>query len=742
MPPVLPRPGAVASIRHERWLIARAEQTANVARVEAIRLGAATALPVTFFAPFDDIVISGTPQRTLRPRRVRRQRWRAELAALRAHAAHVRLPLAALPAAIDVLPYQLEPVFALRDGHRRVLLADAVGLGKTIQAGLVIAELLRRREATRIVIATPGSLCEQWCDELRDRFALTARLADAATLKTLVASLPRHTPPLGLDGVWISSIDFLKQAHILATLPPMPWDLVVIDEAHTVSNQSERRQAADTLTRNARRVLLLSATPVSGLDDGRGLIQLGALEPAEPLVVIRRDRSDVGLRSHRRTRRIRVDPSPAERRAFDALDAFARVATAAATASTADATQLLVSIFQKRALSTFAALSLSLSRRLTHLADEPVAFVDAIQPVFDFGDDDGEGLYGAIGLGIERERSWLRRMRAAADAAAADSRKIRWLTRLLGRTQEPVIVFTEFRDSLDVARRACEQTLHVVVAHGAQTVAERQASLRAFQGGDARVLIATDVASQGLNLHYRSRWVIHLDLPWNPIRLEQRAGRVDRIGQTRDVHVTQLVLGHARDRAFAARLAHRAERAANADTLPADSQWRLRARAAAPILEERRHLARRWRGTMPIGRPRVTKPGSRERDGIYVTDVGGVEEAVGAVPSARAIAARARRVDRVEAARLTRALRIERALLARLSASRGTDAARLPARQQLTLPGAVTAADTRASDAQTRAMEAARDAIRARIAEIEARIAAPPTVTSTLRGVEEDDTCA
>ena len=648
----------------------------------------------------------------------------------RAWAEHVDLPLAALSANIDVLPYQLEPLLAMRDGQRRVLVADAVGLGKTIQAGLLVAELLRRREATRVLVAAPGHLCPQWCDELRARFRLAPRVADAAAIAELSGSLPREVNPWSVAAVWIGSLDYLKQPHVLNALPPHPWDLVVIDEAHMITGHSERRAAAQAITASARRVVLLTATPLSGADDGRVLMDMGALGPDDRMTVFRRARTDVGLHARRRQRRVGVAPSAAERHALDLIDAFARAALAAATRATADATQLLVSVLAKRALSTSAALAISADRRLAHLSTAPDRTSphppDATQPFLDFGDGDDEALTVEIGMRVERERSWMRRLRGAALTAVRDNRKITRLVTLLCRTREPAIVFTEFRDSLAAVAEALRRRhLEVAIAHGGLAPNELQRALDDFRHGRARVLLATDVASQGLNLHQCARWVIHVDLPWNPIRLEQRAGRVDRLGQTRDVHVTQLGLTHARDLTFARRLEERANAAAHHAALTADTRWRRRARAAAVVLAQRRRWARAWQATPLRGRPLAMRHGGAD---LWEHDIDGAETLVvrsdACRDSARRVQARARRVARTLSRRARRALAIERALLARW---RTEDA-------QPSLPGALAAGDVR--DAARRAAEvaAARTASDQRIAALSHRaIDQPLHVTARKR---------
>ncbi len=723
-------PGALVVIRRERWRVAAVTDTGGIVRIDASRLGAsrlgATLLgsdapsTVAFFTPFDQI---DDVRSRWRPRRVRRQRWHAALAGLRAHAEHVELPLSALTADMQIWPYQLEPLLAMRRGARRLLIADAVGLGKTIQAGLIVAELIRRGEAARVLIAAPSHLCRQWREELLARFQLTTRIADAAALTELAAALPREINPWSIAGVWIASLDFLKQPHVLDALPPHPWDLVVIDEAHTITGHSERRATAQRLTSAARRVLLLTATPVSGPGDGRGLTAMGKLSARDALTVFRRSRADVGIESRRRTRTVRVTPSDAECHALDLVDAFAAAAMASARSSTADATHLLIAVLAKRALSTCAALAISADRRLAHLSGIAVAAPDRAQRSFDFddGDDDVAALTAAIGMAADRERSWMRRLSVAARSAARVSRKMSRLLTLLRRAREPVIVFTEFRDSLEaVATALARRHVSFTRAHGALTTMELQSALDAFCRGDVRILLATDVASQGLNLHQSARWIIHLDLPWNPIRIEQRAGRVDRMGQTRDVHVTQLVLSHPRDRAFTARLAERAEAATSNAAFVSDTRWRRRARAAAVVLKQRHRWAVAWRSATLRGRP-LAKRGRDLHRRICDVDIDGAETLVLGSADGRRVQARVRRVMRLSAARAKEAAAVERALRARMPVGA----------PQPALPGALPATEVRRAGIESAAAVAARQTSEARIESLEraSRLSSPAVAT-------------
>jgi hypothetical protein len=260
------------------------------------------------------------------------------------------------------------------------------------------------------------------------------------------------------------------------------------------------------------------------------------------------------------------------------------------------------------------ALAVSIDRRLAWLSangrNEPGD--GWVQAPLDLGADDAEDVLGAddllglrarTGLDAETERSWLKRLGHLAAAAAASESKVRRALRLIARTNESVIVFTEFRDSLSILVSRVQLVRSIAILHGGLTAAERSEALNRFQTGAASVLIATDVAGQGLNLQQQCRWVISLELPWNPVRLEQRVGRVDRIGQRRQVHFTLLVARHEREADMMAHLSRR-ELTANQAAVPmAGARWTRLARAAARSLESKRRLVRQWQGPEVSGRP-------------------------------------------------------------------------------------------------------------------------------------------
>jgi superfamily II DNA or RNA helicase len=490
----------------------------------------------------------------------------------------------------------------------------------------------------------PAALREQWRRELLEKFGLTCLLADRITIDAAVQAGRFGDNPWHRPGVWLASADYLRQTHVRDALPFIPWDVLVIDEAHTVCGDSERHAVSHDMARRARHVVLLSATPHSGDDRRFGRLEdLGALpELADELVLFRRTRAAVAAHLTRRVHWRRLVLSSAERRLLDTLAAFEQaVVRAAGDARAADAL-LLLSIFRKRALSSTHALGISVDRRLAWIdRSERRAPLDWLQPSFSFddrplpeGDDDCEGLTRESGLEAARERTWLRRLRVLAAEAARTETKLARLCRAAMRTTEPIVVFTEFRHTLERIGQALGRLRDVSLLHGGMTEAEREAALRDFQQGRTSALVATDVASQGLNLQDRARWVVIFELPWNPARLEQRVGRVDRLGQTRRVHATLLTAAHSMEAGILSRMAARAVHANEvlgggmfdgfapdtavmrailrgihdlepgpvAPTIRQPScRWRRTARAAAWCLRRRRLLNQAWRAPVQAG---------------------------------------------------------------------------------------------------------------------------------------------
>ena len=588
-------------IRDERWVVTRRtpDVDASVLDVHG-RDRSNLATRASFLLPFETVeklASDGSP-RLVRPRR-----WRRLVRGLLAEATpswpSLRIPLRAR---ISLHPFQLEPALAVTRGMAsRLLIADEVGLGKTIQAGLVIAEILERTHHGRALVLAPASLKEQWQTELRGRFGIDAWLADSASLARLGASWGTANPWTGRS-VTITSIDFVKRAEVMRSLEALIWDAVVIDEAHGLTGHSDRAHAAAALARRARAVVLLTATPHSGDAHAfEALCSIGDLGGGFPLLTFRRTRADVGLAVVRRTKSLRVRPTLAERDMHVALETYVQRVRAERGPGT-DPAHLAMTVLTRRACSSATSLARSIERRLDLLAGDNCAPSQMSLPLFDVPADDEPGVeLSAPGLDDRREerRSLERILRLAQHASLGSDpfaflhsrrrlpqpveSKIRTLRRLLRRAREPAIVFTEYRDTL--ARLASElQDFEPVMLHGGLTAFERRDNLYRFTNGSARLLLATDAASEGLNLHQRCRLVINIELPWTPLRLQQRIGRVERIGQSRRVHAVHLLAVSTAEESHVERLLARTDRATIALAELGGQPETLRAAAEAEAL--------------------------------------------------------------------------------------------------------------------------------------------------------------
>jgi superfamily II DNA or RNA helicase len=561
----VPAPGAIVWIRQRRWRVEQTRRDGNVLRLDVVD----RTDRLTFLAPFDRHRLA-VP--AVRPREVRPQRAWAYLAALVAQVEGTHALQSALAARFEILPHQLEPALAVLSGTRRVLIADEVGLGKTVQAGLVVTEICRRNPAARVMIVVPTTLRDQWLDELRQRFDVPAMVADRVALGRVTRDVAFGGSPWERRGVWIASLDYLKQRHVLDALPLHAWDLVVVDEAHDACGSSDRHEACAEIARRARHLVLLTATPHSG-DQRRfaRLVALGRISGArDPLAVFRRTRSGLSASPGRRVRWHLVTLSAEQAQLLSALGAFEAMVLRSAPRAAREGAMLLLSVLRKRALSTVHALGRSLDRRQSWLDDPERAGASPwFQPrlALDLEDDcmdetERRAISADVGLAAGQERAWLRRLRALAAIAARADSKLARVARLVTRTHEPVVIFSEFRDSANALTRRLSGDCQVAALHGGQTDVVRRGELARFLNGQARVLVATDVAGQGLNLQARARWVVSLELPWRPHRLEQRIGRVDRIGQRLGPHLTILVARHPMESALLVGLARHSMRAA------------------------------------------------------------------------------------------------------------------------------------------------------------------------------------
>lgn len=519
---------------------------------------------VRLLAPFDELVALDTVSA--------RQKPRASLvSAVLSSAARSARPdqlWTAVDSRFDLLAWQLAPALSVIRGTTRVLLADAVGLGKTVQAGLVLAETVARGWVERALVLTPAGLRDGWADELKRRFGLAVLVLDHDRLRRLRAGLSLAVNPWASSPIVVSSIDLVKRAEIRAAVEDRPLDLLIVDEAHHVTPGTDRGALVERLARRTPWVVLASATPHTGdRRRFRYLLGLGRASSDDPRMrVFRRSRLDAGICGSRRTHILRVAATQAETRLQASIREYAQAIARVPCAAT-PGLRLVSEVVARRATSSALAVERTLARRLALLTRTATAAEphQATLPWSEVDDGDSELPDRWLGLAAlpnaQDECRWLGALLALATDARSHPSKLACLARLLRRAGEPAIVFTEFRDTLEACEPWIAPVGRVVCLHGGMDISARSRAIAAFTSGEATVLLATDVAGEGLNLQERCRLVITLEWPWTPQRLEQRVGRVDRIGQHRRVHAVHLTsLGTFEDHVVA-RLLQRAWRA-------------------------------------------------------------------------------------------------------------------------------------------------------------------------------------
>jgi superfamily II DNA or RNA helicase len=529
-------------VRGARWRVA-AVQPHEDCTVYTLISAEPGILPETRYVltPFDDV---DPISRRARGRRMRLRQWRRAARALFASATPAGCLRCACPARIDVLPHQLAPALSvLRGDGSRVLLADDVGLGKTVQAGLILAELLNRKCIDRALVVTPAGVRDQWIAELSERFAIDARRADAPSLRELSTALPVGVNPWTTMPVAVTSMDYVKRVEVLAVVATCRWDLLIVDEVHMVSGDSERHRAVQRLATLASFVVMLSATPHNGDDAAFEQLRVTGMasDRDDPLLVFRRTRQSVRPHAARRVRLLNVRRTPSEARMFATLARFQR-----AVRDEHGVSALALSVLNKRAYSSAWSLAESVNRRIVALAEgiagtgqQLTLPLDDLEGELSIEDAPPPWPTDLSLADVNLERRLLSAvMSAAVEAALAGESKLAVLRRLLRRVREPVLIFTEFRDTATHVQSALGRGL---LLHGGLPAWQRRERLSSFGSSASELLVATDAAAQGLNLQRACRLVINLELPWNPMRLEQRIGRVDRIGQKRRVHAIHLV---------------------------------------------------------------------------------------------------------------------------------------------------------------------------------------------------------
>ena len=546
--------------------------------------------------------------------------------------------LAVTTSDLDPLPHQIKAVYGelIPRTPLRFLLADDPGAGKTIMAGLYIKELLLRGDLARCLIVAPGSLVEQWQEELLDKFAMRFELLTRSMIEESLdgAVFDRH--PL-----LIARMDQLsRDEELQARLEQSDWDLVVVDEAHRMSahyygaelKTTRRYDLGRVLGRVARHLLLMTATPHAGKEEDFQLFMAlldtdrfegryrDAVHSTNTEGLMRRMvKEDLytfegrPLFPERFAYTVPYELSEGERELYEAVTQYVREQMnraerlkAAGEGRRGNTVGFALTILQRRLASSPEAILRSLERRRRRLEQSrqeslalqsgpdvgiKLRLAELLGRTAELAEEDPDDLTGEeleeteedvvdaasaattlaeleaeISILADLEELALRVRHAGTDKKWTELRTLLLDEKAMyeaGGTRRKIIIFTEHRDTLnylvDQIRSLLGKDEAVVSIHGGVRREQRRAIQELFrQDKDTEVLVATDAAGEGLNLQ-RAHLMVNYDLPWNPNRIEQRFGRIHRIGQTEVCHLWNLVAAETREGAVLLRLLEKME---------------------------------------------------------------------------------------------------------------------------------------------------------------------------------------
>ncbi len=460
--------------------------------------------------------------------------------------------------AIREAPYQLVPAsMALAQPRPRILIADGVGLGKTIEVGILLSELIRRGRARRILVVALKSVLEQFQEELWARFTIPLVRLDSIGIQRVQRKIPANMNPFYVFDRVLISIDTLKKDEKYRRfLEQCRWDATVIDECQHVAvrtragstRKSQRAQLADLLARTCDALVLTSATPHDGRAESFASL-MNLLEPtaiANPSsytqaeingLYVRRFKKDIkdqvkGAFRERSVQLHRIDASAEENALLEVLaDAEFRTIRV----HTAAQGVLFRTLLLKSALSSPQALIQTIDERLKRKALQVSAGTQA--------DPD-----------VAHDRALLGKIRdLASRVTPSKMTKLEKLRSLLtemgvGTRDTRVVIFSERIATLELLRDQLRKAFAlpagaIAMFHGSLDDVEQQALVKKFRTarGEVRILLASDAASEGINLHDFCHQMVHFDIPWSLITLEQRNGRIDRYGQEHEPKIDYLL---------------------------------------------------------------------------------------------------------------------------------------------------------------------------------------------------------
>jgi ERCC4-related helicase len=482
-----------------------------------------------------------------------------------------------------ILAHQVESTHRIVNAlNQRFLIADEVGLGKTIEAGLVIKELVFRYRYRRILIVCPASLLIQWQNEMEEKFAERFEIIDRRTISRIRRSVDEGANPWEKIEKGICSIDFIKSESVLGEIAHVKWDAVIIDEAHRLRRDAQvstqAYHAGEILSAGSRAFLLLTATPFRGkLEELYYLVRLADRNLLGPFqsfyndycvpdadisrlkeklssIVIRRTKMEVGGFTKRFARTIRFDFYPEERALYDATTRYVAEEFNRALATENRAIGFVMTVFQKLLDSSAYALLSALCNRRAHLItllektnrhaaaiEDGYAEMLLLDPEL-VESEEFENEYA--GNAVRKTADEIREEIATIDSLITLAESVRrtkkgeklleMIESLKGKGYSKFLIFTQFRTTQNYLAGLLS-SFEVSVFNGSMNKDEKEDAIFQFQNS-ADILICTEAGGEGRNMQFCSV-LFNYDLPWSPLKIEQRIGRIHRFGQKHDVAI-------------------------------------------------------------------------------------------------------------------------------------------------------------------------------------------------------------
>ena len=450
-------------------------------------------------------------------------------------------------AAMDSVNYQFEPALqALNQPRQRILMADAVGLGKTLEAGILVSELMKRGKGKRILVLAVKSMLTQFQKEFWNRFSIPLTRLDSQGIQKVRNKIPANMNPFFYYDKSIISIDTLKQEALYRSyIEEAYWDIIIIDEAHNVADRnsgSQKSKLAKLISSRCDTLVMLSATPHDGSAKSFASL-LNMLDPtaiANPNeyssddfkdkgLVIRRFKKDIAVqvKDEFKTRQIFTIKSNASIYEEDVFAFISNISFKTIDSNKRKGSELFKTTLIKSLLSSPIACIESIKNRIkkiSDLGDEYNDDIDTLELLLEKLEDVDKNSFSKY-----------------QELVNLIKNKMKWKK----ATDDRIVIFTERIKTLEFLKEHLKNDLNLkddeIVSMTGSTMSDIEINKIVEDFGQEnskiRILIATDVASEGINLHYLSHRLIHFDIPWSLMVFQQRNGRVDRYGQEKEPEI-------------------------------------------------------------------------------------------------------------------------------------------------------------------------------------------------------------